>query len=324
VDDTGQLTPADRGQQSAKRRWPDFFVVGQAKSGTTALHEMLEQHEQIFVPAVKEPGFFAAELFAPSHRGQAMSADAYQRLFADAREDQFVGESSTQYIYSEEAATKIAAVRPDARIIVFFRDPVDFVVSMHRQLVQNRYESEGDLGRALALEDDRARGRRIPRLAPRPAGLLYTRRARYLEQLARYESVFPPEQILPLIYDDFRADNAATLRRIFRFMGVRDDVAIAPRAANPSVQVSSPAAQRLLYALSAARRSAAAEVIDSMIDAVPDGVRRQVVGYARHRMRRPPSEVDPAVTAELKERFRPEVVALGRHLDRDLVSLWGY
>ena len=36
-------------------RVPDFFIVGHAKSGTTALYEMLRQHPQIFMPASKEP-----------------------------------------------------------------------------------------------------------------------------------------------------------------------------------------------------------------------------------------------------------------------------
>ena len=33
---------------------------------------------------------------------------------------------------------------------------------------------------------------------------------------------------------------------------------------------------------------------------------------------------DKRLTAELRSRFKPEVVALSEYLDRDLVSLWGY
>ena len=43
-------------------RTPDFFIVGHAKSGTTALYEMLRPHPQIFMPTLKEPWFFAEEL----------------------------------------------------------------------------------------------------------------------------------------------------------------------------------------------------------------------------------------------------------------------
>jgi len=313
------------GAGSFSDRWPDFFVVGQAKSGTTALAEMLGQHDRVFIPRIKEPGFFANELFAAEHHGRAIGELRYHRLFADAREDQVAGDASTQYIYSAQAATRIAAVRPDARIIVFFRDPVAFIVSLHRQLVQNRYEPEADLGRALALEEERTHGRRVPKLAPRPTGLLYTRRARYVEQLARYERAFPAEQILPLIYEDFRADNRATLARIFEFVGVPDDPSITPSRANPTVQVRSVGAHRALYALSAIRASPASGAVNAIVRAIPEGARVRATAFARDRLREPaPREPDPAVLASLRVRLRPEVVALSEHLGRDLVSLWGY
>ena len=38
---------------------PDFFIVGHAKCGTTALYEMLRAHPQIFMPDFKEPMYFA-------------------------------------------------------------------------------------------------------------------------------------------------------------------------------------------------------------------------------------------------------------------------
>src|SRR5580693_6355814 len=48
------------------QRIPDFFIVGHAKCGTTALYEMLRRHPQIFMPeykagAGKEPWYFARD-----------------------------------------------------------------------------------------------------------------------------------------------------------------------------------------------------------------------------------------------------------------------
>ena len=42
-------------------RLPDFFIVGHAKCGTTALYEMLKRHPQVFMSDPKEPMFFARE-----------------------------------------------------------------------------------------------------------------------------------------------------------------------------------------------------------------------------------------------------------------------
>ena len=50
---------------------------------------------------------------------------------------------------------------------------------------------------------------------------MYSDHVRYVEQLRRYHDVFPPEQVLVLIYDDFRADNDADCaHRCGGFLGV--------------------------------------------------------------------------------------------------------
>ena len=40
---------------------PNFLIVGAAKSGTTALHEYLQQHPQVYMTPSKETNFFAFE-----------------------------------------------------------------------------------------------------------------------------------------------------------------------------------------------------------------------------------------------------------------------
>jgi len=40
---------------------PNFFIVGKPKSGTTALHAMLNQHPDIFMSPFKEPNHFNIE-----------------------------------------------------------------------------------------------------------------------------------------------------------------------------------------------------------------------------------------------------------------------
>ena len=39
--------------------YPDFYIVGAAKCGTTALYEYLSGHPSVFMPKLKEPHFFA-------------------------------------------------------------------------------------------------------------------------------------------------------------------------------------------------------------------------------------------------------------------------
>jgi hypothetical protein len=126
-------------------RIPDFFVVGHQKSGTTALYEMLARHPQIYMPANKEPWFFASELHErtpPRPEGTPRTLAEYAALFSDARPDQRVGEASAQYLWSRTAAGAIAAVQPEARIIAILREPAAFLRSLHLQFVETYVETQ--------------------------------------------------------------------------------------------------------------------------------------------------------------------------------------
>src|SRR5947209_17225315 len=210
-------------------RIPDFFIVGHAKCGTTALYEALRRHPEIFMPLNKEPWYFARSNPHPQTRGERSiaytgrrveSLDEYLANFADARPGQHIGEGSTSYLWSPTAAAAIAEAQPSARIIAILREPADFLRSLHLQRLTDHIESETDFAKAIALDDERRAGRKIPKYAFWPQSIIYSDQVRYVEQLRRYEAVFPREQILVLIYDDYRRENDATLRTVLRFLGV--------------------------------------------------------------------------------------------------------
>lgn len=308
---------------------PDFFIVGHAKCGTTALYQMLRQHPQIYMPQLKEPAYFATDLHARFQRraeGPLPSTlEDYLLLFAPARAEQRVGEASSLYLWSHDAARAIAGLQPQAKIIAILREPASFLRSLHLQLVQDHIETQKDLRKALALEPARRQGKRIPRRSVRPQALLYSERVRYVEQLRRYHAVFPAEQVLILIYDEFRRDNLATVRQVLRFLKLDDSLPIAPVDANPSVRLRSHQLDDAVHALSVGRGVASGAVKSAVKALVPARVRTRALRATQRRLVygqvQPPEE---SLMHELRVRFRPEVQALSEYLGRDLVSLWGY
>lgn len=319
-----------RSGSAAPGRLPDFFIVGHQKCGTTALWEMLRRHPQIFMPRVKEPRYFAFDMrsrlseVVAAHR---QTLEGYLRLFVGARQDQLIGEASPQYLRSHVAAAEIAKLAPQARIIAILREPVSFLRSFHLQLVQNQMESEPDLARALALEDDRRQGRRIPRRCHHPPDLLYSEHVRYSEQLRRFHDAFPQEQVLVLIYDDFRRDNQATLRAVLRFLSLADSVAIEPLEVESVKAVRSARMHRLTAALARAARNpaAAGRLLRAVVALTPrplrSGASAALLRRAAYTSMRPSDE---DLTRELRRRFKPDVQAVSEYLRRDLVALWGY
>jgi hypothetical protein len=317
--------PASAG---AELRIPDFFVVGHAKSGTTALYAMLRAHPQIYMPEAKEPWFFADELHQrtpPRPEGIPKSIEQYAAWFDGARPGQRVGEASPLYLWSRSAAEGIARVRPDARIVAILREPASFLRSLHLQFVQTYIETENDFAKALALEPARSRGEQIPRYTYWPKALLYSEHVRYVEQLRRYEAHFGRERMLVLTYDEFRDDNDAAVRRVLGFLGVDDTVAIDPLHVNPTVRARSQRLHELTHAVSVGRGPISLAIKSAIKSVTPQRLRRGALATVRSRVvYTTPGRADDAVMAELRRRFRPEVVALSEYLDRDLVRLWGY
>jgi hypothetical protein len=309
-------------------RIPDWFLVGQPKSGTTALYEMLKEHPQVHIPDRKEPRFFASELYdrdPPRPGGTPQSLEEYVTWFAAATHDQLVADASPWYLWSPTAAQRIAEAQPGARIVAILREPASFLRSLHMQFVQLYVETETDLRKAIALEDARREGREVPRHTYWPAMLLYSEHVRLVEQLRRYYDAFPAEQIQLLVYDDMRQDNVETCRTVLRFLGLDESFPIVATEANPTVRVRSRRMHELVHALSVGHGPASRAVKASVKAVTPGGIRRNALYAAKRKVVfREPEPPDEQLMIELRRRFKPEVEALSEYVGRDFVALWGY
>jgi hypothetical protein len=316
---------------------PEFFVVGHPKCGTTALYEVLRMHPQIYMPVLKEPHFLAKELRYRPEWGDNFdlprTMEDYLSLFAPAEPEQRAGESSACYLWTRTAAAGIAELQPEARIIAIIREPASFVRSLHLQFVQTHMERETALGEALALEEARREGLDAPRspsnwpeVLAAAGGLVYSSYVDYVAQLRRFHDHFAPENVLVLIYDDFRSDNEATVKRVLRFLDVDVNAPLTVSDTNPTVGVRSRRLNDLLHSVYTGRGPVLGRVKKGVKAVVPSRrLRRYAIEAAQHKLLYTnPEPLDEGLAAELRDRFKPEVVALSEYLDRDLVSLWGY
>jgi Sulfotransferase family len=312
--ETGARSERERGAARA----PDFFIVGHHKSGTTALYAMLRSHPEIYMPALKEPRYFAPDLrdLLGDTASLPRTWDEYLALYARAAPGQLTGDASPSYLRSGVAARLIAEARPDARIIAVLREPASFLRSLHLHLLKEGVESETDFAKALAAERITRAGRTV---------LRYSDHVHYVEQLRRYHAAFAPEQVLVLIYDDFRRDNAGTLRAVLRFLDVDDSVALAPVQANTTVRVRSARLRRASNGLSGDGGHVARALAGAARTLIPAGRARRTLRSLRDRVVfAPPPPADDAVMTQLRRRYKHEVAELGVYLGRDLSALWGY
>ena len=319
--------PEASGAERPVGRIPDFFIVGHHKSGTTAMYEMLRRHPEIFMPRMKEPEFFGRDHTRPPGRAQGL-VPAELWSFATARPRGVHGAVRQRRSRADRrrGLTFLPAIadrgrrdrraQPAARIIAILREPVSFLRSLHLQMVRNHVQPELDLRKAILGEGRTSDGKRV---------VQYTDRVRYVEQLSRYHAVLPSEQILVLIYDDFRADNEAVVRTVLRFLDVDPNTAIELIDANPSIAPRSRALDVWVHRMRTGSGPVARRVNTTFKRLTPARTRHRAVrAFQRNVVYREAPPADEAFTNELRRRFKPEVLALSEYLDRDLAKLWGY
>jgi hypothetical protein len=298
--------------------YPDFFIVGAPRSGTTAMFDYLAEHPSIYAAPTKEPQLFATDLDGGTYLESVTfmrDRDRYLAMFADARPDQLAGEGSTWYLYSKVAATAIHEAVPDARIIAMLRDPVRMLHSLHGRRF---YAGSEDIPRfedALAAEEDRRAGRRIPERARNVKALQYHAVGSYAEQLQRYFDVFGRNRVHVIIFEDFVRDVPGAYRGVLEFLGVDPDFAPDFRVINAG---ASRRSQRVQQALLSPRVIRAARWV------VPTRA-RPAVGRMWDRLNSRPEKrapLDPAVATRLREELLPDIQRTGELLGRDLTKVW--
>jgi len=269
----------------------DFMIIGAQKCGTTTLAEQLAAHPQICFCQVKEPGYFNT-----TSDWQAKLA-TYHRLFTPTP-GQLCGEASTMYTFlpeHQETHARLYAYHPGLKLIYMMRNPVERVLSnyAHRLVRQTT-----DLPPERAVFADPA----------------YVNRSRYGVQVRPYLSLFPREQILLLIFEEYIADQTGSLCQIAEFLGItaapfrdKNDATLATHRSVGDYQLG-PLLQRL-------RETA---VLANALDYLPPALRRQARRQLGKTLDQKP-DFAPAVRQLLWQFLEDDVCIieqlLGRRLD---------
>ena len=295
------------------------------KAGTTSMHVYLGQHPQIFMTARKELRYsgFVPDLDSGSEsdgRYFTRDLDEYLGHFAAAGDEKVVGESSHVYLHSAQAARLIHEFAPDARILIMLRDPVASIHSRHQQQVWMGREDITDFATALAAEDDRRAGRRLPPEPRYVAGLLYREACTMTPQVKRYLDVFGRDRVHFALLEDLAARPLETYRSVLEFLQV--DPEFVPRemtVVNANNVRRVPALQRV--------RTRLRGIESGMRRVLPAPVFRAVTAplkfvWDANTRQKPRDPMPPALEAELTSYFAPDVASLSELIGRDLTAAW--
>ncbi|WP_411875879.1 sulfotransferase family protein [Vulcanococcus limneticus] len=195
-------------------RLPAFIGLGTQKGGTTSLQRLLADHPGLFLPPVKEVQFFSL------HHGRG--AEWYSRHYAGASPHQLCGDITPYYLFHPAVPERLQRALPQARLVVLLRDPVERALSGLFHSIRLGLEPLPP-EQALAAEAGRlagAEGQLLAGLAEHHSHQVhsYLSRSRYEQQLARYEALFPAEQLLILRSEDFFSDPEPLWRQLLAFL----------------------------------------------------------------------------------------------------------
>ena len=202
---------------------PNLFIVGAPKCGTTSMAAYLDQHPDIYFAGRKEPFFFSVDL---PHAKAVTDHQDYLDLFQGGMESRYRAEGSTWYLYSEVAARAIKDASPAAKIIVMLRDPIELIISQFQYNIINGNENLEVIEDALAAEPKRLAGDLIPDSNRIAAALHYTKMVDFAPQIERYFDHFGKERVHVIFFDDLKKDDEGTVREVFSFLDLPDDVPI--------------------------------------------------------------------------------------------------
>lgn len=290
-------------------RFPNLFILGAPKCGTTSLYRYLEEHPGVYFPVNKEPQYFCNdEIF---EKGCGYYLDTH---FKNAAPFSIRGDATPHYLYYEKVARRLAGLDNDGalKFIVILREPVARAYSHYWNMVQEGYE-ELSFEDAIAAEIRRLEDPEWERL-----GVLrvnYVSAGMYAEQLRRFFCYFPRQKFLVLLQEDLQGAPKETMSAVFNFLGIDEIIVKKPDRHNPAGATRSVMLQRFIRRPNKLRRvlggwlpySAKYRIAQMLLM-----VNKKVLPY-------PP--IGKALQMKISRRFESDICDLEELLGRDL-SHW--
>jgi hypothetical protein len=192
----------------------DFIGIGAAKCVTTWVYRCLLDHPQICGSYIKEVNYFLTKKH-PLYSEQEFEnkkllfkdgLKSYLNFFSHCQLDSIKGEISVSYMTDPGAARLIYDNFPDAKILVFLRDPVKRAFSYYN-FARDFMLREKNPTFEEALENNPE---------------IYIDWGMYYKHLRLYLDLFPKENIGIFFTDDIKDNQINFIQNVYRFLGVTD------------------------------------------------------------------------------------------------------
>lgn len=223
---------------------PDFIVIGSSRCGTSFIYKYLNQHEDVWLPPVKELHYFGSErqgkrfdkwtkkhirplcgqilksLKKPSRKTFYNFRFAFRYVFRQKNDfwyrtlfesDKYVsGDITPSYcVLSEKEIEHVHKLFPDVKIIFMMRYPIDRLWSSVKKKFGRRMNKDIS---TLSLTDLKIHFNEwgVSSLTD------------YVEIIEKWEAVFPKTQIFYGFMDEIEQEPQKFMKRLYSFLAIND------------------------------------------------------------------------------------------------------
>ena len=302
------------------KNFPDFFIPGAPKSGTTSLYYYLKSHPEIFMPYRKEPWFFC---FYP--KGEPwkypklepkpiLDINEYLQLFSNSEGFKKRGEASVYYLpYYKTTIENIRRFygkkRKSLKFIIILRNPIDRAYSHYLMLKSKGVENLSFKKAIIEIKN------RLNNNWAIDYDYIYV--GKYYNPVKAYIEEFGRDNIKVYLYEDLKEKPEWVIRDIFEFLGV--DSNFLPRNLGKHYNVSAVPRSKthdLLYKLLVKYNPLKYPLKAILSENIKDNLRKNVrkVFMKKPKLTKEEEEI-------LKPIFREDILKLQDLIQRDL-SHW--
>jgi hypothetical protein len=216
-----------RSATSPLRLLPDFIIIGAQKGGTSSLYRYLMQHPLIRPSFMKEVHYFDLHFAEGANWYRArFPLSLYKYYLKQVRKQNIItGEASPYYMPHPHVPKRVAALVPQAKLIVLLRNPIDRAYSHYHHEIKHKHETLS-FEEAIGAEEARLQGE-LDKLVQDEQYYSYNHhrfsylsRGIYVDQLKSWENFFDRSQILILETDNFFGNLKENFKKVIDFLGL--------------------------------------------------------------------------------------------------------
>ena len=207
--------------------YPNLFIPGAAKSGTSTLHDLLNEHPEICMSSIKEPYYLINTDFDANI---STYNTKYAELFKAQPDAQFKGDSSTAYMLFPYFIDRVKThIKHESKFIFVLRNPIDRIYSHYWYLKGLGSE---DLSLHDAIQKDKDIEPNMSQRLSEGKFKNYFQYGLYGKWLSKFYEEFNANQIKIIVFEDLKTNPLKIANDCFSFLGLNPLDTITERESN--------------------------------------------------------------------------------------------